>query len=926
MGGRPVLVELRNVRPRSCRGILGDARQNSIRASSESRKEMSHPRLTPRSSAQIELRLLVKSPRFIRRETEETGGGRILGLLTYLVLGPDDVTRDELYELLWDPEAGKDSQRAFRELLSRARAVLPEGAISSAGRTITIDRSIIQCDVVAFRTAVLEGRLEDAVSLYEADFMTGASIAGASQFNEWVDAYGRQLRREFIEALRNVVESRVAIGDHSGACEYAERLWRFEPDDTESARIFLETLVLTRDAQKRRASIRAIEAHFEGEVPPDVARLVKEVQSIKPASYPSEPPQRSDTPAIQGTTTPRFSEKRRLLLAVVGLAAVVVGLATASVLIVSGTTHSSKSPAHVFGGGGTLVIRTIDGKTRAIRFVGPNATDTVPVTVHNIDSLIGWNYRYSRHLNAVAHQCGADKTDERIVCVRYLNDGSTLQVGPSVGENRAMGWSPDGSWLLIQSGHGSGRNYNYEIYAWNPKSREAVRLSADPFQSTATWSPDGSRIALVSQRPQGDSVQIRSVDGIAVADYQFHGVTSAHWSPDGRAVLFVEHADSLSTSSLSWSLPGQPRRDVPIALERPGYLSWSPDSKAIAVSGSVGDTMRLVVCDLPDCNTPKLVVHNVVGSIWIHNETPRFLKRIILSTRTDRVVLGERVRLRLRAVDQHGQAYKAPHLNFTVIPHNLAWLDSALVLHTMQAGKVRVVANAGGWASDTIDIVIDEPMAPRVIVAEDWERGIDTTKWKPFGAPLPSVINHGGARVFRNNGDDKYPSGVVSHQSVSLADGITLEWRQQTPLTGDYWQEIWIDLTPFPTDSFKVGPGEPYPPASHVGIRTPLIMHQPPVPALVTGCNGHVVPYPTRLQDRTWHHLVYQVHPDRSCEFIVDGVVVDRGVSALSRTGRTRLVIGGRSYNTDVLIDDVVLYNGLRWTTRADGHAVVRKP
>lgn len=304
-----------------------------------------------------------------------------------------------------------------------------------------------------------------------------------------------------------------------------------------------------------------------------------------------------------------------------------------------------------------------------------------------------------------------------------------------------------------------------------------------------------------------------------------------------------------------------------------------------------------------------------------------FLQKIQITADSMRIQAGERLKLHLRNTDQRGNPYTPPYLRWRVIDSLSAWIDSAMVLHATRPGVVRVLATAGGWRADTLSIHVTSPRA-ELLFEETWEAGLDKSRWKSWGSPLPEVVMRGGNSAFKNNGDDNYPSGVATRRRFNLADGITLEWRQKTPITGLYWQEVWIDFKDAPADSFRAGDGDPFPIRdTRISVRAPIPVLHATNPMLGASCetsgdwDGK---YPQRLRDAKWHDFVFQLHLDGRCELIVDGeLLVSHSTPRFVDSKKTyTMSIGGRTYKTDILVDDIRLWRGIRWTVSEAGRGM----
>jgi TolB protein len=102
-------------------------------------------------------------------------------------------------------------------------------------------------------------------------------------------------------------------------------------------------------------------------------------------------------------------------------------------------------------------------------------------------------------------------------------------------------WSPDGRWLAVA--------YR-EVYAVRSDGRRRVRVTHEsprfvlPFQDDASWSPDGQRIAYVSEKyepPDLDLYAVSAAGGRTRAlTKNFVEEAAPTWSPDGTTVAFTQ--------------------------------------------------------------------------------------------------------------------------------------------------------------------------------------------------------------------------------------------------------------------------------------------------------------------------------------------------------------------------------------------------
>ena len=143
-------------------------------------------------------------------------------------------------------------------------------------------------------------------------------------------------------------------------------------------------------------------------------------------------------------------------------------------------------------------------------------------------------------------------------------------------------WSPDGAKIAFVSD----RDGNDEIYVMNRDGSSQARLTeSQSVDAEPAWSPDGSRIAFYSDRDGNDELYVMNVDGSGVVRLTNNDAVDAApaWSPDGTTIAFYSDRDG-NLEIYAIDADGTDARRVTNTSANESSPDWSPEGTRLVVS------------------------------------------------------------------------------------------------------------------------------------------------------------------------------------------------------------------------------------------------------------------------------------------------------------------------------------------------------
>jgi predicted ATPase/DNA-binding SARP family transcriptional activator len=171
---------------------------------------------------------------------------KVVALLAYLAVTGTPHSRDALATLLW-PEHNQSRARAYlRRVLSELNRTLGEGILAIDRESSGIDpAAAVWLDVNEYRQQLAAcethghpaaevcsdclAPLEEAITLYEDDFLAGFTLRDSLDFDEWQFFQNENLRDELASALERLMRWHSSQREYDLAITYARRWLALDP-------------------------------------------------------------------------------------------------------------------------------------------------------------------------------------------------------------------------------------------------------------------------------------------------------------------------------------------------------------------------------------------------------------------------------------------------------------------------------------------------------------------------------------------------------------------------------------------------------------------------------------------------------------------------------------------------------------------------
>jgi Tol biopolymer transport system component len=173
-----------------------------------------------------------------------------------------------------------------------------------------------------------------------------------------------------------------------------------------------------------------------------------------------------------------------------------------------------------------------------------------------------------------------------------------------IDEGEFPAWSPDGTRLAFCTTAGSNYGQIRIVNADGKGKRQLTHLKTGV--CFPEWSPDGKEIVVTLFEPTSTSLAIVDENGTLVRN--LGPGSEAHWSPDGKQLLFLRPMPLSRVGSAIWIMraDGSDAREILQDSSRSVQASWLASGKGILFSSGRAGLAAIFTVDLEGNNLRKI--------------------------------------------------------------------------------------------------------------------------------------------------------------------------------------------------------------------------------------------------------------------------------------------------------------------------------
>lgn len=205
--------------------------------------------------------------------------------------GDRGITRERLLALLWpdtDEEAGR---RALSQALHALRTDLHDDDLFLGVQELRLNLAAATCDVIDFESAMAAHEWDRAAAAYAGPFLQGFRLAGAAEFDRWMEEERTHLSHRHAELLERLARAAGEAGNLAAAVTWWRRRAATDPLNARVTVALMRALAVAGERHAAVQQARIYEALLAEELSlePDaeVLRFAEELRRAPPVAPPA---------------------------------------------------------------------------------------------------------------------------------------------------------------------------------------------------------------------------------------------------------------------------------------------------------------------------------------------------------------------------------------------------------------------------------------------------------------------------------------------------------------------------------------------------------------------------------------------------------------------------------------------------------------
>ena len=233
---------------------------------------------------------------------------------------------------------------------------------------------------------------------------------------------------------------------------------------------------------------------------------------------------------------------------------------------------------------------------------------------------------YPGNNGKVLYQAAVAPSFEADIFTMNANDTGHTNVTNSAGYDAEGAWSPDGTKIAFVSDREAG---NLDIWVMDANGGNPLRLTDDAsIDSGPTWSPDGTKIAFSANRDGDSDIYVMNADGSSETNITNTVLPEGEpsWSPDGSKIAYRH---SLGSPGTCWHeiyvMDANGANQTPLTCQIQGQIQgqiqartpdWSPDGTKIAFAVGIGTGVSVWVMNADGSGENEITGPSSFNPTW----------------------------------------------------------------------------------------------------------------------------------------------------------------------------------------------------------------------------------------------------------------------------------------------------------------------